>query len=78
MMLRVTVLTLYIYGPKTYGKSTIPKWNFHKILVNKKGKIVDTYASFTNPMSKKLLIKLRKFYNFIVRPSYAGNTSFGN
>ena len=44
---------IYLWAKDSYGKSTIPKWNFHKILVNKKGKIVDTYASFTNPMSKK-------------------------
>ena len=35
------------------------KWNFHKILINKDGKIEDTYTSLTNPKSKKLLIKLK-------------------
>ena len=51
---------IYLWAKDSYGKSTIPKWNFHKILVNKKGKIVDTYASFTNPMSKKIINKIEE------------------
>ena len=47
---------IYIWAKDTFGKSTVPKWNFHKILINKDGKIEDTFASFTGPMSKKLLI----------------------
>jgi len=49
---------LFIWAEKSYGKSAIPKWNFHKILINKEGKIEDTFASFTKPMSKKLLNKI--------------------
>ena len=26
---------IYIWAKDTYGKSTVPKWNFHKILINK-------------------------------------------
>ena len=26
-----------------HGKSAVPKWNFHKILINKEGKIEETY-----------------------------------
>ena len=40
---------IYLWAKETYGNSTIPKWNFHKILINKDGKVEDTYASFTNP-----------------------------
>ena len=40
------------------GKSAVPKWNFHKILINKEGKIEDTFASFTKPMSPKLIKKI--------------------
>ena len=43
---------------KNYGKSAIPKWNFHKILINKEGKIEGTYNSFTKPMSKKITSKI--------------------
>ncbi len=51
---------IYKWAKETYGKSTIPKWNFHKILINKDGKIEDTFASFTNPMSKKIIKKLEE------------------
>ena len=51
---------IYIWANKTFGKSTVPKWNFHKILVNKEGKIVDTFASFTNPTSKKIIKKIEQ------------------
>ena len=51
---------IYIWAKDTYGKSTVPKWNFHKILINKQGKIDDTYASFTAPMSKKIIKRLKE------------------
>ena len=40
---------------KNYGKSAVPKWNFHKILINIEGKVEDTFASMTKPMSKKII-----------------------
>ena len=46
---------LYLWARKNYGKSTIPKWNFHKILINKEGKVQDTYNSFIEPLSKKII-----------------------
>ena len=49
---------IFKWAKKNYGKSAVPKWNFHKILINKEGKIEDTFASFTNPMSKKLIKKI--------------------
>ena len=45
---------IFLWAKKSFGNSTIPKWNFHKILINKEGKIVDTFASFTKPTSKKV------------------------
>ena len=51
---------IYEWAKKNYGKSTVPKWNFHKILINKEGKVEDTFASFTKPTSKKITIKLSK------------------
>ena len=51
---------IYVWAKETFGKSTIPKWNFHKILINKEGKIEDTFASFTNPMSKKIVKKIEQ------------------
>ena len=49
---------VYNWAKDTFGKSAVPKWNFHKILIDKKGKIHDTFASFTNPMSKKIIKEL--------------------
>ena len=49
---------IFKWAKKNYGKSAVPKWNFHKILINKKGKIEDTFASFTNPMSNKITSKI--------------------
>jgi glutathione peroxidase len=51
---------LYLWAKETHGKSTVPKWNFHKILINKKGLVEDTYASFTSPMSKKIIKKIEQ------------------
>ena len=51
---------IYKWAKDSFGKGAIPKWNFHKILINKNGKIHDTYASFTNPMSKKIINELEK------------------
>tara|TARA_B100001769_G_scaffold245113_1_gene214684 strand:+ start:378 stop:923 length:546 start_codon:yes stop_codon:yes gene_type:complete len=52
---------IYKWAEKNHGKSAVPKWNFHKILINKEGKVVETYTSFTSPQSKKIkkeIIKL--------------------
>ena len=51
---------IYVWAKESFGKSAVPKWNFHKILINKKGKVEDTFASFTNPMSKKIIKKLEE------------------
>ena len=51
---------IYLWAKETYGKSAVPKWNFHKILINKEGKIEDTYLSFTNPLSIKIIKKLEQ------------------
>jgi len=50
----------YKWAEKNYGKSAVPKWNFHKIIIGKNGKIVDTFASITNPSSKKFISVLEK------------------
>ena len=46
---------LFKWAKENHGKSAEPKWNFHKILINKEGKVQDTFASFTKPMSKKVI-----------------------
>ena len=51
---------IFKWAEKNYGKSAIPKWNFYKILINKKGKIVDTFSSLTKPSSGKLIRKIEE------------------
>ena len=50
----------YKWAKKNYGIGAIPKWNFHKIVIGKSGKVVDTFASFTKPSSKKFLNLVEK------------------
>ena len=50
----------YIWARENHGKSTIPKWNFHKIIIGKDGKVLDTFASMTNPSSKKFIKAIEK------------------
>ena len=51
---------LFRWANENYGKSAIPKWNFHKILINKEGKVEDTFTSFTKPLSKKIINKIEE------------------
>jgi glutathione peroxidase len=51
---------IYLWAKENFGNTAVPKWNFHKILINKSGKIEDTYSSFTKPMSKKLTSKIEE------------------
>ena len=50
----------YIWARENYGKSAIPKWNFHKIIIDKHGKIAETFSSITNPSSEKFIKILEK------------------
>jgi len=43
----------YVWARENHGKSAIPKWNFHKIIVDKSGKIAETFSSITNPSAKR-------------------------
>ena len=49
---------VFKWAMDNHGKSAVPKWNFYKILINKDGKIEDTFSSFTKPMSKKIINKI--------------------
>jgi glutathione peroxidase len=51
---------LFKWAKKNYGNSAVPKWNFHKILINKEGKIQNTFGSFTSPISKKIISEIEK------------------
>ena len=51
---------IFKWAKDNYGKSAIPKWNFYKILINREGKIEETYSSFTKPTSQKIIKKIEK------------------
>tara|TARA_B100001123_G_C15025597_1_gene913282 strand:- start:223 stop:774 length:552 start_codon:yes stop_codon:yes gene_type:complete len=50
----------YIWAREKHGKSAIPKWNFHKIIIDKNGKVADTFSSITNPTSSRFIKTLEK------------------
>ena len=50
----------YKWAKENHGKSAIPKWNFHKIIIGKTGKVEDTFASITNPSSKRFKNAIEK------------------
>ena len=54
---------IYKWALENFGSSAKPKWNFHKILINKKGEIEDTYSSLTKPTSKKIVSRIEKLIN---------------
>jgi len=43
------------WAKENHGKSAVPKWNFHKIIIGKNGKVTDTFASITKPSSKRFI-----------------------
>ena len=48
------------WAKDNHGNSAIPKWNFHKILIGKNGKISDTFSSITRPSSQKFKSAIEK------------------
>jgi glutathione peroxidase len=52
--------SFYKWAKKNHGKAAIPKWNFHKIIIGKNGKVVDTFSSITKPSSKRFINSVEK------------------
>ena len=48
------------WANKNYGKKAIPKWNFHKIIISKDGKVFNTFSSITSPTSKKFILSIEE------------------
>ena len=48
------------WAKDNYGLGAIPKWNFHKIIIGKNGKVAETFSSFTRPKSKKFKEAIEK------------------
>lgn len=45
----------YIWAKKELGFGTAPKWNFHKYLINRDGKLVNYFFSTTSPEAPRLI-----------------------
>ena len=45
----------YIWAKENHGKAAVPKWNFHKIIIGKDGKVAETFTSITKPSSKRFI-----------------------
>ena len=52
--------SFYKWAKENHCKSAVPKWNFHKIIIDKEGKVKDTFASITNPSSKRFILSIEK------------------
>ncbi len=51
----------FLSSKKLNGKvNSSPKWNFHKYLVDKDGRVVDYFYTITNPLSSKIKRSIRK------------------
>jgi glutathione peroxidase len=50
----------FLWAKKNHGSSAVPKWNFHKIIIGKNGKVLETYASITKPSSKRFISTIEK------------------
>ena len=50
----------YKWAKLTYGNKTVPKWNFHKILINKEGRVISAFSSMTKPTSSKIINLIEK------------------
>ncbi len=50
----------YLWAKKILGFGTAPKWNFHKYLINRQGKLVDYFHSTTSPQSDRLKKAIEK------------------
>jgi glutathione peroxidase len=48
------------WAKKNYGTGAIPKWNFHKIIIGRDGKVLETFSSVTNPSSKKFISTIER------------------
>jgi len=50
----------FAWAAATLGKGEAPKWNFHKYLVDRSGKIVGSFASGTTPDSPEVTAAIQK------------------
>ena len=49
-----------LYAELARATGSTPKWNFHKYLIDRNGRVVDSYSSLTGPQSKGLVADIEK------------------
>ncbi len=49
-----------LYAQLAQATGTTPKWNFYKYLIDRSGKVVDSYSSMTSPQGKGLVADIEK------------------
>ncbi len=50
----------YVWAKKTLGFGTAPKWNFHKYLIDRHGRLIDYFNSTTTPDSERVQDAIEK------------------
>lgn len=50
----------YLWARKKLGFGSAPKWNFHKILIDRKGNLVTYFYSTTSPDSSRVIKAIEK------------------
>jgi len=50
----------YIWAKEILGLGAAPKWNFHKYLINKEGKLINYFYSTTSPQSSRFKTSIEK------------------
>ena len=48
------------WAKENHGNAAVPKWNFHKIIIGKDGKVADTFVSITKPSSKRFINSIER------------------
>jgi glutathione peroxidase len=48
------------YAALARETGTVPRWNFYKYLIDRKGKVVDSFSSVSGPQSKGLMEAINK------------------
>ena len=48
------------WAKDNHGSTAIPKWNFHKIIIGKNGRVSGTFTSITKPSSDRFINLIEK------------------
>lgn len=46
---------LYDWVEELAGRSSLPRWNFHKLLIGKRGELIDSFPSNASPLGPEMM-----------------------